>query len=407
VSTFRRMSRAFLVEPGGPAQQGMARLIAVFVGSGLLLYLGSATGEVLRQMPWAAWWYTALMVGVTAGAAIVLLAGAVTRRQRLVLAGAALVVVGFPLCHLAWALAWSGHLYKGLEFPWALNFPGLAPMAAVVLLRGRWVALYHVILLVSVELNASRFRPDLEVADVAWYAFTSVVFSGVFVLGTYGLYRSGERADLEAGRAESAAAGAAGAQAMALERDRVDALIHDEVLSTLLAVVRVGNSDEIASLAGRAMERLEVSPSSDQNGSLEVGALVGLLRGAVASADPSVKFDVTGPSTGLTARSTVARELAAATIEAVRNSVLHSGDTAGPTVSVEIVPPASRHTELPAGVRITVRDEGVGFDTGSVPQIRLGLRGSILGRMKAVPGGTAEITSRPGHGTTVRIGWTP
>ena len=52
-------------------------------------------------------------------------------------------------------------------------------------------------------------------------------------------------------------------------------------------------------------------------------------------------------------------------------------------------------------------DEGVGFDTGSVPQIRLGLRGSILGRMKAVPGGTAEITSRPGHGTTVRIGWTP
>ena len=57
----------------------------------------------------------------------------------------------------------------------------------------------------------------------------------------------------------------------------------------------------------------------------------------------------------------------------------------------------------PAGVRITVRDTGAGFDLDRVPHDRLGIRASIFARVAAV-GGTSSIESDP-DGTTVRLEW--
>jgi signal transduction histidine kinase len=56
------------------------------------------------------------------------------------------------------------------------------------------------------------------------------------------------------------------------------------------------------------------------------------------------------------------------------------------------------------GCLIEVDDNGIGFDRASVPGERLGLRMSIEERM-ANAGGSAEIVSRPGQGTTVLLAW--
>ncbi|WP_459712106.1 sensor histidine kinase [Actinophytocola sp. KF-1] len=56
------------------------------------------------------------------------------------------------------------------------------------------------------------------------------------------------------------------------------------------------------------------------------------------------------------------------------------------------------------GVTVEISDTGTGFDPGAVPPHRRGLRGSVVERMAAV-GGRAEIASRPGAGTTVRLVW--
>jgi signal transduction histidine kinase len=45
-------------------------------------------------------------------------------------------------------------------------------------------------------------------------------------------------------------------------------------------------------------------------------------------------------------------------------------------------------------------DSGAGFDLGSVPDDRIGLRTSIRGRIEQ-EGGTVRIWSQPGVGTTV------
>jgi signal transduction histidine kinase len=51
-----------------------------------------------------------------------------------------------------------------------------------------------------------------------------------------------------------------------------------------------------------------------------------------------------------------------------------------------------------------VKDNGRGFRPSRIPKNRLGLKLSIIGRMKSV-GGRVFIDSSPGKGTNVIIEW--
>lgn len=56
----------------------------------------------------------------------------------------------------------------------------------------------------------------------------------------------------------------------------------------------------------------------------------------------------------------------------------------------------------PEEVLIFVRDRGTGFDLEAIPEDRMGVRGSIFGRMER-HGGTARIRTAPGEGTEVQL----
>ena len=80
-----------------------------------------------------------------------------------------------------------------------------------------------------------------------------------------------------------------------------------------------------------------------------------------------------------------------ATQQALVNAVTHGGE------------PISVYCEANDKlVEVFVRDHGDGFDINAVPANRLGLRESIIGRVKR-RGGTVEIVSRPNWGTEVRM----
>jgi signal transduction histidine kinase len=57
-----------------------------------------------------------------------------------------------------------------------------------------------------------------------------------------------------------------------------------------------------------------------------------------------------------------------------------------------------------AGLKIVVKDNGKGFRPSRVPKNRLGLKLSIIGRMKSVDG-RVFIDSKIGAGTNVVIEW--
>ncbi|MFC4563086.1 PspC domain-containing protein [Nocardiopsis mangrovi] len=56
----------------------------------------------------------------------------------------------------------------------------------------------------------------------------------------------------------------------------------------------------------------------------------------------------------------------------------------------------------PDEVLIFIRDRGHGFDLGAIPEDRMGVRGSIIGRMER-HGGSARIRTAPGEGTEVQL----
>jgi signal transduction histidine kinase len=85
-----------------------------------------------------------------------------------------------------------------------------------------------------------------------------------------------------------------------------------------------------------------------------------------------------------------------ALIQASREAMLNASRHGGGTVSV--------YLEVSGGrTEVFIKDRGPGFELQHVPEDRLGVRESIIGRMNR-HGGTAAITSSS-DGTEVRLGF--
>lgn len=203
--------------------------------------------------------------------------------------------------------------------------------------------------------------------------------------------RSTERAHAEQIRREAAAA----------ERDRLGRSIHDGVLQVLTLVQRQGSElgaqgGKLAELAGEqevALRGLLAGAASTGGGAAE--DLCGPLQ---AMAAPAVQ--VATPAQAVTLPSGIAAELVAAVKAALDNVRKHAGPSAQAWILLE---------DEPGGVRVTVRDNGVGFPPERPAEAaatgRLGIAQSMRGRI-ADCGGTTTIDSRPGHGTEVEF-WIP
>ncbi|RSD15415.1 sensor histidine kinase [Amycolatopsis eburnea] len=199
------------------------------------------------------------------------------------------------------------------------------------------------------------------------------------------LARAAARTD--AARAEQAAV----EQAAALSRDRRRrereylALLHDTASATFLAVASGATTDP-AAVAGYAAHDLAILTGAEGPVDLEAGLRMvstGRTLPVVAEWEPVPQVPASA-----------ALALVRAAEEALRNAERHSG---AESVTLRLAP-------VPGGVSVTVADGGVGFEPAEVPLSRRGVRGSVVERMRAA-GGTAEVASRPGAGTTVTLRW--
>jgi len=203
--------------------------------------------------------------------------------------------------------------------------------------------------------------------------------------------RSTERTHAEQIRREAATA----------ERDRLGRSIHDGVLQVLTLVQRQGSElgaqgGALAALAGEqevALRGLLAGPASSDPGA--AGDLRGPLR---ALAAPAV--EVATPAQPVQLPSGIAAEMVAAVGAALDNVRKHAGAGARAWILLE---------DEQGGVRVTVRDDGVGFPPDRPARAaeagRLGIAQSMRGRI-ADCGGTTTIDSRPGQGTEVEF-WIP
>jgi len=213
----------------------------------------------------------------------------------------------------------------------------------------------------------------------AWLLFGVTLLAGVAVLGGPWAIRLWQ--ELIAERT---------ARVREEQRAEIAAHLHDSVLQTLALIQnRAGASSEVARIA-RAQER-ELrewlyagagTPDSDLATELRDFA-------AALELDFAVRIDV------VTVGETPERsggEIAASAREAMLNAARHAGGE----VSVYV-------EGTPTALDVFVRDRGPGFTLERVPEDRLGVRESILGRMRRAGGAATVAPGSGGVGTEVHL----
>ncbi|ONI87592.1 hypothetical protein ALI144C_09435 [Actinosynnema sp. ALI-1.44] len=260
-----------------------------------------------------------------------------------------------------------------VAYPWQIGAKTLA--AATVLIMGAYLA------------GGALATPENWAATVPVQLW--MVMEAALSFALYRFVRRGARnADRLVARNEQLRLQAAVASARRDDEREYLAALHDTASATLLMVGAGVATKPERWLSDQAARDLEVIRGREDVPAGQVD-LLDMLREVSDRTPLTVRWQA---QRAVTVPAVVAIALSRGTREALTNVVRHAAvDTAevrvrsnGDTVTVEIV------------------DEGCGFDAASVPGNRFGVARSLVERMSRI-GGTAEITSEPGHGTTVRL----
>ncbi|WP_433387145.1 sensor histidine kinase [Micromonospora sp. KLBMP9576] len=170
--------------------------------------------------------------------------------------------------------------------------------------------------------------------------------------------------------------------------------LHDTVLATLTMVglgAMAGPSAPLRTRCAadlRALSALADARSTSAGGSVPLDERLRAVRARLPD------LPVTTELAACAVPEPVAQALAESTYAALSNVALHA-----PGATAEL-----RLSRIADTVVIELADDGPGFDPAGVPAHRYGLRESVRGRMSTI-GGRAEIDSRPGAGTRIRLEW--
>ena len=189
-------------------------------------------------------------------------------------------------------------------------------------------------------------------------------------------------------------------QAVELEQSRLDALVHDSVLTTLLVASKAQTPEEISlarASATEAIRRLDLDSASLKTVTdITQVSFFEALQNRIQEVYPSFQVSLQQTNNSLLPE-LVSEALTEATLQAVDNSTKHGGGSAKRSVSLQ---------SQGEGLKIVVSDTGKGFRASKIPKDRLGIQLSIIGRVKSV-GGRVFIRSEPGKGTDVVLEWSP
>ncbi|MEU5414576.1 PspC domain-containing protein [Streptomyces clavifer] len=184
----------------------------------------------------------------------------------------------------------------------------------------------------------------------------------------------------------------------AQERAEVAAHVHDSVLHTLTLIQRsADDGGEVRRLA-RAQERelrnwLYNPEGTGKDEDDEPTSLAEAVKRAAAEVED--KHGV--PLEVVVVGDCPLDEKLAAQMQAAREAMVNAAKYGGEGGAVQVFAEVEGRT-----VFVSVRDRGPGFDLDAVPDDRMGVRESIIGRMQR-NGGTARLRSVPGGGTEVEL----
>jgi signal transduction histidine kinase len=324
------------------------------------------------------------------------------RVRRLVDAGPAiaLAALGFGVLLVIEALLGQGAVFwplligtVGVALLWRqadevqrerwLDSTGRIDPVRMIFGTGTWQAVARVgaglvLILIAVGVFALR---EGQMGDVYSVMLSAAVgFAGLAIVMGPWIYRLA--GDLTAERAE---------RVRTQERADMAAHLHDSVLQTLALIQKNSHDSAFVARLARSQER-DLRSWLFEGESTTADTLASAMRAVAAEVEDAHGVSVDVVCVGDCAFTEQQRALVNATREALTNAAKHAG-----TGKVDLYAEVS-----PSAVEVFVRDRGVGFDPDAVPEDRMGVRGSIVDRMRR-HGGTAEVRSTAGEGTEVRL----
>jgi signal transduction histidine kinase len=373
----------------------ISRSVAVFgivFGAQTVPFMLAQLGE---PYPWWLWIVVPAMFGSLLFATLMSFLGRWVRQSHALVA----------IVYVAALITWPFTVMPGVEVAdsphWLYYVLTVATACAAIAFNTLLGTLY--LLLVPALYFVGRIMPhggapDLQLA-VLETVYSIILGSAVMIIVTM-LRQASSTVDAAQATALDRYSHAVRQHALEVERVQVDSIVHDSVLTTLLSAARAytPEAQELAArMAGAAIGHLRdaalVSP--DDSSTVSLRALAQQLGDEVRGMP---QFELRARALGDGSVPAQAAEVIhSAAVQAMLNSLQHGGDDSVVRRWVDLSP-------IPGGVRVTIGDDGEGFDPHLVPNERLGVRLSIIERV-ANAGGAAVVDSQPGAGTTVTISW--
>lgn len=363
-----------------------------------LLQLAATTGTAVRTAPQHPLWWN--LGGVVVVALVLLLAVfGLVMPMRVIVAVWTAVPTGLAVLGLAAFAPRDGVVpTDGNPWPWAMG-PLAYGYLAVVVSRPVRAFLGPVLLSLFPAVSALFFLGEIprELAALVPVHLAGFFYTVIFLL----LRRRLLRLHVAERRARAAEEQRVRVEVELRRRDELSRLVHDNVLAVLNAAIALqgGPSAALRSEAGAALDLLEpaerAADPGERTDDVEVAAatLARRLDAAWRRIDPGCTIAIDADPGAVPPAVAVAVE--DASCEALRNSLYHAGARATRTVTARL---------SGESVEVWVCDDGLGFDPAAVPEVCLGIRGSIRGRIRDM-GGEAVVASRVGEGTTVSMRW--
>ncbi len=379
------------------ARERIQRALYMATGFGALIFGGLLVGRISSQ--WSelsvSFAISAVLVGVAIPATLSGLAWILPAKMLDTIAGG--IVVVFVTLQLLWVPSMVvPHLSDGAA-PWMQGVNAVPAMLAAIVWRHKLVWLFAVAqgpIVATVRYVATG--ADLRAALLD--GLGAIVFCTILMVVAIALINAAQQQDLVAARARAQASLEAGSRTREHEQARINAIVHDDIMSVLLYAAREDPGPRLAEQAESALASiatLSIDPGDAPD--YHPTEAVTALRAGVSSAGEAVDF-WNSVISEKPIPANVVEALTEATSEAVRNSILHGGDDPGISRVVRV-------TITDGGIRATIQDSGRGFNVRGVHDRRLGIRVSIFERMRLLGGGDASVESRPGQGTTVTLSW--
>lgn len=376
--------------------------LTVWVHRGVALFcLGAlipaglmAAGQIEHLAPWWLGVFGGGIVGLTLAMVVVSFLGRPVRGL------ARLYLVTVAAGTMLWPVAWiSPDPSPGS--PWIWMCLGAASVWTALTIGTKWGFSYS--LAAGAVYAGVRLTPSgqgVSLVAAMQDMLVLVINSSAVIIGITLLTDSIRRLTATVGASREQQARATVEQALAEERRRLDSMVHDEVMTTLVNATLGGGVRDpgLVEQARHAIAQLDAAGEATVDRSpVTVEHLGWLVTDQIAALVPAAHAELAVGDPALPVPATVASGIGQACREVAKNIARHA-QAEQVSVRIEDAPAA--------GVRITITDDGVGFDPEAVPADRFGLQLSVVERMNAI-GGRARVASRPGCGTSVELVWQP